>query len=61
VAQTTRSSMLRLDYGSLALNLKMTGGVIPALEDRNSDKDAAIGCHKYDCEYNYFLESWVSF
>jgi hypothetical protein len=53
--------MLILVYRSLALNLKKIGEVIPALEDRNSDKDAAISCHKHDCEYNYFLESWVSF
>ncbi len=42
--------MLTLVYSSLALNLKMTGAVIPALQDRNSDKDDAISCHKCDCE-----------
>ncbi len=61
MAQTTRSNTLILVYRSLALNLKKSGEVIPALEDRNSDKDAAISCHKHDCEYNYFLESWISF
>jgi hypothetical protein len=42
--------MLILVYESLALNLKMTWEEIPALKDRNSDKDAAISCHKCDCE-----------
>jgi hypothetical protein len=60
VAQTTKSNMLILVYRCLALNLTTAWEEIPALEDRNSDKDATISCHECYCEYDNFLKSWIS-